>query len=262
MKTKKVLILAVMGMLCLAVMTACVQKEAEKSASAQGKPVYIIGLDDTFAPLGFTNEEGEIVGFDIDLAKEIGRRKNIEFRFQPIDWTMKETELNSKKIDMIWNGYTLTEKRKEKVDFSDPYFEDGQIIITLKDSDIQTIEDMKGKILSLQGESTALDAVKKQPGLYESMQSVVEYPSNNEVFQELETGRCDVIVVDEAMGRYYMKRNDGSIYGVLDEDLGAESMAVGFRKGDDELRELINEGLRELKEDGTYDEIVKKWFAE
>lgn len=241
-------------------LTACGNSSTTNSQNEE-KPTYIIGLDDTFAPMGFVDENGNLVGFDVDLANEIAKRKNFEIKFQPIDWAMKETELNSKNIDMIWNGYSITPEREEKVAFSEPYFEDKQLVITMKYSDIKTLADIKGKVLALQAESTALDAVKKSPGLFESLGELVEYPSNNEVFQDLQAGRCDVIVVDEALGRYYLKLNSDIDFRVLEEDLGLEYMAVGFRKDDNKLRELINSGLRELKDDGTYDSIKAKWFA-
>lgn len=262
---KRKSLLMVMALLLMgSLLAGCTPKapSSEDPENTGEKPVYVIGLDDTFAPMGFMNDAGELVGFDIDLAKEIARRKNFDIRFQSIDWAMKETELSSKNIDMIWNGYTVTEERKQKVSFSEPYFNDGQIIVTLKDSPIETLDDLAGKTLALQGESSALDAVKKQENVYNSLGKIVEYATNTEVFQDLQAERCDVIVVDEVLGKYYMKNNGSDAFKILDADLGVEYMAVGFRKEDTALRTLINEGLKELQEDGTYNQIKNKWLAE
>lgn len=257
---KSMVMLIILGLM----LSACQKQEngVQKKGENTSQNAYVIGLDDTFAPMGFVDENGELVGFDIDLAKEIASRKNFDIRFQSIDWAMKETELNTKNIDMIWNGYSISEERKEKVAFSNPYFEDKQLVITMQDSPISAIEDIKGKKLALQAESTALDAVKNYTGLFENLGELIEYPSNNEVFQDLQTGRCDVIVVDEALGRYYMKKNSDIAFRVLEQDLGSEFMAVGLRKEDTELCELINQGLEEIKADGTYDKIKAKWLAQ
>ena len=125
----------------------------------------VMGLDDTFAPMGFRNNAGELVGFDIDLAKEVFSRVGIEVRFQQIEWSMKETELNGGNIDLIWNGYSISDERKEKVDFTKPYLENKQIIVTLADTEIETRADLKGKKVAVQNGSTAYDAVMAYPDL-------------------------------------------------------------------------------------------------
>ena len=145
-----------------------------KSASAQPsessglkqeseKTSYVMGLDDTFAPMGFRDEKGNLVGFDIDMANEAAERMDINIQFQPIDWSMKETELNAGNIDFIWNGYSITEERKEKVAFSAPYLKNSQIIVVLADSDIKSKDDLAGKNIAVQAESSALDAVNSEP---------------------------------------------------------------------------------------------------
>ena len=110
------------------------------------KETLIVGIDDAFAPMGFRDDSGKIVGFDVDLAKEVIERLGKEVEFQPIDWSMKETELNSGNIDAIWNGYSLTEERKQKVAYTDAYMQNSQLIVTLKDSSIKTKKDLKGRL--------------------------------------------------------------------------------------------------------------------
>lgn len=259
MKQKNI-VLFLVGILFLFSLCSCSNKQPSQGNNSETSN-YVIGLDDTFAPMGFRDSSGELVGFDIDLAKEIARRKNFTVTFQSIDWAMKENELNAKNIDMIWNGYSISEERKQKVAFSTPYVEDKQLVITMKDSPITTIEDLKGKVISLQAESTAIDAVNQNPTISTGLAKIIEYPSNNEVFQDLQTGRCDAIVVDEILARYYMKQNASQEFRILEEALATEYMAVGIRKEDTELLQAINDGLEELKADGTYDDIRQRWFS-
>ncbi|MBM6613548.1 amino acid ABC transporter substrate-binding protein [Desemzia sp. RIT804] len=249
------------------VLVGCGSNDTETDSYDQivEEGTFTIGLDDTFAPMGFRDSNGEVVGFDIDLANEVGDRLDLNVEFQPIDWALKETELNNGNIDAIWNGYTITDERKEQVDFSTPYLENSQIIIVLEDSSIQTIDDLSGKVVAAQQSSSAVDAVNADPSnIVEEFanQEIVLYPSNNDVFNDLGSGRSDAIVVDETLGRYYMKQNDDIAYRVLEENFGEEEYAVGFRKVDDQLTEAVNGALEEMKADGTFEEIYGKWFSE
>lgn len=258
MKRKGMLLMVAMLALTI-LLTGC----APKAPAAEESKVLVMGLDDTFAPMGFRNEKNEIVGFDIDLSKEVAARNGWEITYQPIDWAMKETELNAGNIDMIWNGYTITEERKEKVNFSDPYLANAQIVITLADSDIATLADLGGKVVATQAGSSSLDAARAQAGFVEGLKDgkLIEYATFNEVFNDLESGRTDAIIVDEVLARYYMNNKGAEAYKVLEENLGPEEFGVGVRKDDTELLEAINATLEEMKTDGTYDEIYGNWFA-
>lgn len=225
--------------------------------------VVVVGLDDTFAPFGFRDEQGELQGFDIDLATEALTRMGVEFEFQPIEWSMKETELNSGNIDMIWNSYTITDERKEKVAFSDPYMNNRQLILVLADSEIETIDDLAGKLIATQAESSSIDCIDAHPTLRESLGGdLVTYESFLEVFNDLDNKRVDAIVINENMA-LYMTKQAGSQdkYKVLEEDLGFEENAVGFRKSDQEFIDELNDVLAELKEEGFYDELKEKWLG-
>ena len=143
-----------LSLLCLfifvGVLAACGDKETES------KTTLVIGIDDKFAPMGFRDANNDIVGFDIDYARAAAEKMGVEVKFQPIDWKTKELELSSGRIDLIWNGYTITEKRKEQVLFTKPYLENSQVVVTAVDSDIQTIEDLAGKNVGIQALSSAL----------------------------------------------------------------------------------------------------------
>ena len=225
--------------------------------------VYKMGLDDTFAPLGFRDESGELVGFDIDLATDAAERMGIELEFQPIEWSMKESELKSGSIDFIWNGYSITPARQEEVAFSTPYLQNRQIIVTLADSDIVNKEDLYDRHITVQAESSALDAINKDEEFVANLENpFVEYATNLECFLDVEAGRSDAIVVDEVLARYYMKQNGEEKYAVLEDNFGEEEFGVGLRKEDTALLEALNKALEEQQEDGTYNEYYNKWFSE
>lgn len=231
----------------------------EKEASEKE---IVIGFDNTYVPMGYMDENGNTVGFDVDLATETFKRLDMKFKFQPIDWAMKEAELNSGNIDAIWNGYTLTDERKEKVSYTDPYLQNKQLIITLKDSDIKTKEDIKGKILGTQQGSSGLEAVQKDTNLVKSLDGgkPVLYDTFDNVFRDLEAKRVDVVVADETLARYYISKKGEEKYNVLEDNFGKEDYVVAFRKDDTELRDKVNNTIKEIKEDKTFDKIYTKWF--
>lgn len=252
-------------LLVLILLGGCAKTAATDNtwAALKEKGYIVMGLDDTFAPMGFRDNAGNIVGFDVDLANEVAKRLDIEIRFQPIDWTLKESELNAGNIDLIWNGYTMTPGRKEQVNFTDPYMENSQLIVTMAGSDIQSKKDLAGKTIALQKDSSAYDAVMAEKDVVENLkQEPIQFDTNNEAFMDLEAGRVDAIVVDEVLARYYMKLRGEENYAVLEDDFGDEEYGVGVRKSDTELLEKLNAVLNEMKADGTFDEIRLKWFSD
>ncbi len=235
----------------------------EAAAELDKSKTYVMGMDDTFAPMGFRDEKGNIVGFDVDLAQKAAEEMGIKIECQPIDWTVKESELESGNVDLLWNGFSITPERQKKVLFSDPYMDNRQIIITLKDSPVNSKADLAGKRVTVQGESSALEAVMKDDAFVKALaEPPVEYATNNECFKDIEAKRCDAIVVDEVLARYYMKQNGEENYKVLEDNFGEEQFAVGMRKDDVALQEALNKALKTLKDNGTYDEIYSKYFAD
>ena len=234
------------------------------SESTLNKDELVIGLDDTFVPMGFKDESGELVGFDVELAKAVGEKLNKKIKFQAIDWSMKETELNGGNIDLIWNGYSINDERKEKVEFSKPYLDNTQIIVTLADSPINTKDDLAGKKVGAQNQSTAVDAVEADGDIISTFDggSLVTFEDNNQALMDLEAGRLDAIVVDEILARYYIKARGEEKYKILTENFGDEQYAVGIRKGDTEFVEAFNKALEEVINDGQATEISEKWFGE
>ena len=221
----------------------------------------IIGLDDQFPPMGFRDENNEIVGFDIDLAKATGEKMGVDVEFQPIDWDSKELELNSGKIDLIWNGFSITDERKETMDFTEPYLDNKMIIIVNEGSDIKTKADLAGKNVGIQDGSSAVDAVEKDD-IHNDFSSMPTYDTNILALSDLEVGRIDAVVADQVVIKYYLSQNPDKKFVILDDDFGSEVYGVAAKKGNTELINKLQTAFDELSEDGTSAEISKKWFGE
>ncbi|MBO0458422.1 amino acid ABC transporter substrate-binding protein [Enterococcus hulanensis] len=268
MKLKKI-ILGMAAVLTLVMLTACGKKEASGDDSwktiEEDKKVTI-GLDDTFVPMGFKDKDGKIVGFDVDLAKAVFKEYGIKADFQPIDWSMKENELENGTIDLIWNGYTVTKSREKKVLFTDPYAQNEQILVTKKDSGITSSEGMKDKILGAQEGSSGYEAFNNET---KTLKDIVKendatlYASFNEAMIDLENGRIDGLLIDKVYADYYLKQAGKlDAYNIFSVGFKNEDFAVGARKGDKELVKKINSAFKELQDNGKYAEISKKWFGE
>ena len=240
----------------------CGKQEAPKSQAA-AQPVavtrIVVGLDDNFPPMGFRDKENKLVGFDIDLAREAARRLGAEVEFKPIDWNAKEAELNSKRVDALWNGLTITEQRKEKIAFTTPYLENRQIVVVTAKSPVKSKADLAGKIVGLQEGSSAVEAVEKD-GVAKSIKEVRKYGDNVTALMDLSTGRLDALVVDEVVGRYYLAKKPGE-YLVLEDHFGTEEYGVGVRKDDTELLGKLQKTMDEMKKDGAAARISSEWFG-
>ena len=185
-------------------------------------------------------------------------------KFQSIDWSMKEAELNSGNIDVIWNGYTLTEERKEKISYTDSYLDNKQIIVTLKTSNIKDKSDLEGKSIGTQTDSSGMEAVLKDTDFVKNLKNKepVLYDTFDKAFRDLEIGRIDALVADEVLARYYIAQKKDDMYKILEDNFGKEAFVVATKKENTELRDKINSTLNEMKNDGTFDEIYSKWFKQ
>lgn len=224
------------------------------------KGQFIVGLDDSFPPMGFKNDKGEIVGFDIDMATEAAKRMGVKAVFKPVQWDGVLLSLNNKDIDVIWNGLTITDERKQKIDFSKVYLQNKQIIVVKNDSTISGKKDLSGKTVGLQLGSSSEKALADDKDTSSKVKEVKKYSDNTEALMDLSQGRIDAVVVDEVVGRYYMSKKPG-IYKVLDEDFGKEDYGVGIRKTDKSFKEELDKTLDAMKADGTANKISQKWFG-
>ncbi|MDH6363729.1 polar amino acid transport system substrate-binding protein [Enterococcus sp. PF1-24] len=264
-----------MSLLCVAgigILGACGgNKEAADTADNSWKTVeengkVVVGLDDTFVPMGFRDEAGEIVGFDVDLATAVFAEYDIDVEFQPIDWSMKEAELDNGTIDLIWNGYTVTESRQKKVLFSDAYKQNEQVLVTKKESGIERFADMEGKILGAQTGSSGYEAFLDQPELLADIvadNDAILFSSFNEAFIDLKSGRIDGLLIDRVYAGYYLAQSgELANYTINAGEFENEDFAVGARKDDKALVGKINESIATLKENSEFDKISEKWFGE
>ncbi len=247
------------------ILAGCGKKEetaAPASAPAADTTVskIVIGLDDNFPPMGFRDDKNELVGFDIDLAREAAKRLGAEVEFKPIDWNAKEAELNGKRVDALWNGLTITEERKANIAFTSAYLANRQIIVVTAKSPIKTKADLAGKVVGVQDGSSAVDAVGKDQATAKSIKELKKFGDNVTALMDLSAGRLDALVVDEVVGRYYTSKKPGE-YVVLDENFGTEDYGVGVRKDDTALLGKIESTLADMKKDGTAAKISTKWFG-
>ncbi|MEG0006022.1 MAG: amino acid ABC transporter substrate-binding protein [Clostridium sp.] len=267
MNMKKIVSLALASVLTMSlVLTGCGKKEEAKTEGdnsleyIKGKGTLVVGLDDGFPPMGFRDEKGDLVGFDIDLAKEVSTKLGIKVEFKPIDWNAKEMELNTKKIDCIWNGMSVTPEREKNMALSNPYLENTQAFIVKKGSDIKTMADMKGKKIGFQDKSSSMEVFEKTADLKASVAGTREYLKNKDVLNDIKAGRIDVALMDRVVAEYYTAKDKES-FEFLKDNLGEEVYAIGFRKEDGKLRDEVNKVIDELKKDGTVSKISQKWFG-
>lgn len=231
-------------------------QQAEKNALEliKEKGVMVVGLDDTFAPMGYRDEQNNLVGFDIDMTEEIGKRLGVKIEWQPTQWDGVILALDSKRFDVIISGMTVTEERKKSINFSTPYINDGLVMVVKKGTTgFNTAEDLKGKVIGTQAGSSGEEACKKM-GLEAKL-----YKTYPEAFNDLQIGRTQVVVVDAmTAGHYLSKRTD--TFEIVGEQLTQEPMAIGIRKADTELKAALDQVIAEMQKDGTLTSISQKWF--
>lgn len=256
---KKIFALCMMLVLAVTVLAGCGSNAAQKDENKK----IVVGLDDSFPPMGFKDEKNEIVGFDIDLAKEVAKRLGREVEFKAIDWNSKEAELKSGRVDILWNGLDITDKRKENMLFSEPYMDNRQIVFVSKGSNISIASeaDLAGKTIGTQSGGTTEEYFENKPELKSSMKEVKYYPDYINAFMDLENGRLDAVVGDEIIGRYYISKHPDEIQ-AIDTVIGEISQfGIAFRKDDQSLRDEVQKVFDEMKADGTVGKISEKWFA-
>lgn len=226
----------------------------------QAKGELIIGLDDTFAPMGFRETDGTLVGFDIDLAEAVCAELGVTAVFQPIDWNAKEMELNTGKIDCIWNGMSATPERQESMALSQNYLNNKIIVMTKEGVTIESKDDLVNYNVGTQAASAALEAIQADD-IYASIEgNLTEYPTYDEAILDMQAGRIDCIVIDEVFGNYKNEQM-GGVMGIAPIDFGDDLYAVGFRKDDTALRDALNDALNAVIDNGTAAEISDKWFG-
>lgn len=268
-KLKRILFAAVAfcsGLALVACSSGNSSAKKDKWASYESDKKITIGFDKTFVPMGFEEKSGQYAGFDIDLATVVFDKYGITIEWQPIDWDLKETELNNGNIDLIWNGYSATEERREKVLFSNDYMENQQVLVSKKTSKISDVAGMKDKVLGAQAGSSGYTDFENQPEVLKDIvkgNDATQYATFNEALIDLKNDRIDGLLIDRVYANYYLQQeglmND---YSIIDAGFASESFAVGARKADKTLVEKINTAFQELYKEGKFQKISQKWFGE
>lgn len=232
--------------------------EAEASEAGSTGGTFTVGFDQEFPPMGFVGDDGEYTGFDLEVAKEVAEHLGLEFVPQPVDWAAKDMELESGNIDCIWNGFTMT-GREDDYTWSEAYMANQQVFVVTAESGIKTLADLAGKVVEVQAESSAEAALKDDPDLTGTFGTLQTTPDYNTAFMDLQMGAVDAIAMDEVVARFQIEQRQVDFI-VLDETLAAENYAVGFKKGNDTLKDQVQEQLEALAADGTLAKISEKWF--
>lgn len=259
----KKLIAVLLALVLMLSFAACAKTE-QKPANNQDnttKTTFTVGFDQEFPPYGFVDDNGEFTGFDLELAAECAKRMGMEVKYQPIDWDAKDLELESGKIDCIWNGFTIN-GREDGYTWTAPYVNNSQVFVVRTDSNIKAFEDLSGKIVTAQADSSALNALNNDyPELVATFSQFLTCADYNSAFMELEQGTVDAIAMDVGVAKYMITKS-GENFTVLDKDISAEQYAVGFKKGNTELADKVQATLEDMVKDGKFAEISTKWFGE
>ncbi len=220
----------------------------------------VLGLDPTFKPMGYTDENDAIVGFDIDVAKEVCERLGVELETYSVNWDTKEQDLNAGTIDCIWNGLSVSDERKKVMLMSEPYMNNEMVFVVNGSSDIESQADLAGKNIAVQNGSTAQETLLASDVVTVNGATTTELATNVEALQQLELNMVDAVFLDSVVANYEISTS-GKDYKVLPDGLDPEEYAIGFRLGDQALCDKIEEILHEMKEDGKLAEISTTWFG-
>ena len=262
-------LLALVGMAVMS-LAGCTQLASNPTVDNwdkyQQQKSITVGFDNTFVPMGFEEKNGNYAGFDIELAKYVSKKLGITVHFQPIDWDMKETELQNGTIDAIWNGYSATDERREKVAFTIPYMQNTQILVVKKTSGIHSVEDMAGKVLGAQNGSSGMLDFEEHPEVLKNRVKggdADQYQSVNEAIIDLKNDRIDALLIDRVYADYYLTTEEiADEYDTIPSGFESESFAVGVRPADKKLLEALNQAFKELYQEGIFQQISQKWFGE
>ena len=272
MKKISLAVFAMMMVAMLAVFAGCSSSSDTNSGTADSgtaqdnslqnvldKGTLVLGLDDSFPPMGFRDENNNIVGFDIDVATEVANRMGVELKLQPIEWSTKEMELNTGSVDCLWNGLSIDDERKQAMDLSEPYLTNRMVLVVLNDSEYTDQASLAGKTIGVQNGSTA-EKILEESDFSKTIGNTIGFKDNVTAFMELETKGIDAIFMDEVVANYAITSQNKD-FKVLEDGLTEEEYAVGFKKGNTALKNEVQKYIDEMKADGTMTQISEKWFG-
>lgn len=250
MKKNKVTAAILVAAMTAGVLSGCGSKADDKT--------FTVGFDAEYPPYGYMDDNGEYTGFDLELAEAVCEMEGWTLEKKPIDWNSKDMELESGAIDCIWNGFTM-DGREDDYTWSQPYVDNSQVIVVSEASGISSLADLAGKTVGVQAASAALELLQKdQADLAATFAELQEFADYNSAFVELQAGSVDAVAMDVGVANYQIKTR-GEGYTILSEVLNSEKYAVGFKKGNSELCDIVDADLTKLAEDGTVKELAEKY---
>ena len=275
---KKIFAALLAGTLAVGVLAGCDKKEdvpadgtnkdaieeeevEEVADAAEEKTTFTVGFDQDFPPYGYVGDDGEFTGFDLDLAAEVADKLGLELVLTPIDWDAKDMELSTGAIDCIWNGFTIN-GREDLYTWSEPYTDNSQVFVVKADSGIATFDDLAGKIVEVQADSSAEAALNEEDfaDLKASFADYLAVPNYNQAFMDLEAGAVDAIAMDIGVARFQIEGREDKFV-ILEEPIVSELYGIGFLLGNTELRDKVQAALDEVIAEGTFEEISNKYFG-
>lgn len=219
---------------------------------------FIVGFDSQSPPFGYQGANGEFTGFDIDLAREVCKRNNWTFKAQPIiDWNTKQMELDSGEISCIWSEFTIN-GRENNYTWSNPYFNNTMVAVVQKDSNISSLDDLKGKTLEVQQGVSVLKTIKENETLNSTFKKITEVGTYENALMDLQAGFCDVVILDCGLANYMVVEKHPDLR-ILNDSISYEQYGVGFKKGNDALRDQVQKTLDEMFKDGTVEKIAQNY---
>ena len=250
MKKNKVVAALLVGVMAAGLVTGCGSKGVDKT--------FTVGFDAEYPPYGYMDDNGEYTGFDLELAEKVCEMEGWTLEKKPIDWNSKDMELESGAIDCIWNGFTV-DGREDDYTWSQPYVDNSQVIVVSEASGINTLADLAGKTVGVQAASAALTLLQEdQADLAATFGNLQEFADYNSAFVELQAGSVDAVAMDAGVANYQIA-NRGEGYTILSEVLNTEKYAVGFKKGNTELCDIVDADLTKLAKDGTIEKLAEKY---
>lgn len=259
---RRIVYLILSSILIMSFATACSNKKVSNNYELKSGDEFKVGFDAEYPPYGYKDGD-DYTGFDLELAEEVCKRNNWTLKKQPIDWDTKDIELNSGSIDCIWNGFTVTGREKNYT-WTNPYVDNSIVFVVAKDSDIFTKEDLAGKIVTTQADSSALSALTDENDneenlkLAESFSKLEQVPNYNTAFLNLESGLVDAVAVDIGVAKYQIN-SKSNLFRELEEPLSTEKYAIGFKLGNTKLKDQVESTLIEMYNDGTMKKIANKY---
>ena len=249
------------GFILVLLLVSVMMGSNNSNQTANDENTFIVGFDAEFPPYGYKDASGNYTGFDLDLAKEVCARNNWTFKAQPIDWDAKDAELSSGSIDCIWNGFTI-DGRENDYTWSNPYFDNKQIFVVKSSGNVSSIKDLSGKTVETQKDSSALAALNgDNKTIKDSFATLTEVADYNTAFMDLESGACDAVAMDIGVAEYDIKnKNDSAAdFKILNDSITTEKYGIGFKKGNDALKDKVQATLDEMFKDGTVAKIAKDY---